>query len=87
MERPHIPWNPDAYLTFADQRTRPAAELLARVRMERPARAIDLGCGPGNSTALLAARWPDAVLEGLDSSDTMLAKARESGVAARWVEA
>jgi trans-aconitate 2-methyltransferase len=78
-------WNPGTYLAFADQRTRPAAELLARVPVERPARVIDLGCGPGNSTALLAARWPDAVLEGLDSSAEMLAEAQASGVAAGWV--
>ena len=80
-------WNPETYLTFADQRTRPAAELLARVRAENPARVIDLGCGPGNSTALLAARWPKAHLEGLDNSLAMLAQASASGVTAAWVEA
>src|SRR6185312_14576163 len=80
-------WNPETYLAFADQRTRPAAELLARVRSEHPGRVIDLGCGPGNSTALLAARWPLAELEGLDSSAAMLAEARASGVPATWVEA
>lgn len=78
-------WNPGTYLAFADQRTRPAADLLARVPAARPARVIDLGCGPGNSTALLAARWPDAGLEGLDSSAEMLAQARASGVPASWV--
>ena len=78
-------WNPVTYLAFADQRTRPAADLLARVPVERPARVIDLGCGPGNSTALLAARWPGAHLEGLDSSAEMLAEARASGVPAHWV--
>jgi trans-aconitate 2-methyltransferase len=80
-------WNPETYLAFADQRTRPAAELLARVRSEHPARVIDLGCGPGNSTALLAARWPLAQLEGLDSSAAMLAGARARDVPAQWVEA
>ncbi|HXS07193.1 MAG TPA: trans-aconitate 2-methyltransferase [Rhizomicrobium sp.] len=78
-------WNPDVYLTFADQRTRPAADLLARVPAQNPGRVIDLGCGPGNSTGLLQARWPRARLEGLDSSAEMLAEARQSGVAAEWV--
>ena len=78
-------WNPQTYLAFADQRTRPAAELLARIPIERPARVIDLGCGPGNSTALLAARWPGARLEGLDSSAAMLEDARASGVPATWI--
>ena len=78
-------WNPGVYLTFADQRTRPAADLLARVPAQNSGRVIDLGCGPGNSTGLLRARWPKAQLEGLDSSAEMLTEARQSGVAAEWV--
>ncbi|MBO0663562.1 trans-aconitate 2-methyltransferase [Jiella sp. MQZ9-1] len=69
-------WNADLYLRFADERTRPAAELLARVPLEVPARAVDLGCGPGNSTELIAQRYPAAKLEGIDTSQDMLAKAR-----------
>jgi trans-aconitate 2-methyltransferase len=79
-------WDPDVYLKFASERTRPAIELLARVPPDTPRRVIDLGCGPGNSTALLAARWPHAQIEGLESSSEMLAKARASGVRATWVE-
>ena len=78
-------WNPEIYLSFAGQRTRPAADLLARVPAKDPARIIDLVCGPGNSTALLAARWPSAHLEGLDSSPAMIEEARTSGVPANWV--
>ena len=78
-------WNPETYLQFAGPRTRPAADLLARVPLMAPARVIDLGCGPGNSTALLATRWPRARLEGLDSSQAMLDEARASGVPAYWV--
>lgn len=80
-------WNPERYLAFGDHRTRAAVDLLARVPLAAPARAVDLGCGPGNSTALLVARWPDAEVVGLDASAEMLAQARASGVAARWVEA
>ena len=79
-------WNPTTYLAFADQRTRPAAELLARVPAEDPAHVIDLGCGPGNSTALLAARWPRARLEGLDSSAEMLGQARAGAIPATWIQ-
>jgi trans-aconitate 2-methyltransferase len=39
-------------------------------------RVVDLGCGPGNSTAVVAAAWPAAEITGLDSSPTMLAAAR-----------
>ena len=77
-------WDPALYLSFADQRTRPAAELLARVPVAEPGRVADLGCGPGNSTALLAQRWPDARVEGIDNSEAMLTEARASGVKADW---
>lgn len=80
-------WNPEIYLAFGNQRTRPAAELLARIPSDRPARVIDLGCGPANSTALLARRWSDAALEGLDSSAEMLAKARATALKATWIRA
>ena len=78
-------WDPKTYLKFGAERTRPAGELLARVAVEAPSRVADLGCGPGNSTALLAARWPDAQIDGIDNSREMLEDARKSGVNAQWV--
>jgi trans-aconitate 2-methyltransferase len=80
-------WDPERYLAFGDHRTRPAVDLLARIPLTAPGRIADLGCGPGNSTALLAERWPGAEVLGLDSSSEMLAKARASGVRASWAEA
>jgi trans-aconitate 2-methyltransferase len=82
-----LTWQPERYLAFAEQRTRPALDLLARVPLANPARIADLGCGPGNSTALLAQRWPEAAVIGVDSSPEMLAQAPASGVRATWVEA
>jgi len=70
-------WNPALYARFEDERTRPARELLARVTAEVPASVVDLGCGPGNSTELLAARYPRAAaIVGVDNSPAMLAAAR-----------
>ncbi|MEE7450874.1 trans-aconitate 2-methyltransferase [Methylobacterium radiotolerans] len=69
-------WNPALYTRFEDERTRPAAELLARVPLDAPLLAVDLGCGPGNSTALIAARFPEAEVIGLDTSPAMLESAR-----------
>jgi trans-aconitate 2-methyltransferase len=69
-------WNPALYTRFEDERTRPAAELLARVPHDAPRLAYDLGCGPGNSTALIAARFPEAEVIGLDTSPAMLESAR-----------
>ncbi|WP_435930211.1 trans-aconitate 2-methyltransferase [Dryocola sp. BD613] len=71
-------WNPALYLQFEAERTRPAAELAARVNHPFAAQISDLGCGPGNSTALLHESWPDAAITGLDSSSAMLEKARSA---------
>lgn len=68
-------WDPDRYLAYADERGRPFVELLARVGASAPADVVDLGCGPGNLTGLLAERWPDARVRGLDSSAEMIARA------------
>ncbi len=70
-------WNPDLYRRFEDERTRPARDLLARVPLESPRRVVDLGCGPGNSTELLAQRFPGAAIVGIDNSTAMLDSARE----------
>ncbi len=80
-------WDPAEYLRFADHRLRPGVELLARVPPIEPARVIDLGCGPGNLTALVAARFPGARVSGLDSSAEMLAEARATHPALEWVQA
>lgn len=73
-------WDPDVYLAFADQRARPFYDLLSRVGAERPRRVVDLGCGAGNLTLQLSRRWPDAVIEALDTSPEMVAAANERGV-------
>lgn len=70
-------WSPAQYLKFEDERTRPARDLLAQVPLNDPARAIDVGCGPGNSTELLSARFPAAQVEGMDSDVSMLEAARQ----------
>ena len=77
-------WDAKQYLRFNDQRTRPCRELAARIAIETPGRAIDLGCGPGNSTSVLAERWPESKLTGLDSSPEMIAAARKAHPDWNW---
>jgi trans-aconitate 2-methyltransferase len=78
-------WDDAQYLKFGDERTRAARELLARVPSGEAGRVVDLGCGPGNSTALLRARWPAAQVTGVDNAAEMLARARRDDPGVEWV--
>jgi trans-aconitate 2-methyltransferase len=78
-------WNPHQYLKFADERTQPCRDLAARIAVAGVRRVIDLGCGPGNSTAVLRDRWPDAEFTGLDSSAEMIERARREYPQRRWI--
>jgi trans-aconitate 2-methyltransferase len=68
-------WDPERYLAYADERGRPFLDLLTRVGAAEPARVVDLGCGPGTLTRLLAQRWPAAHVHGVDSSASMVERA------------
>ncbi len=70
-------WDPELYLQFEEERTRPARDLLARITLKDPHYVSDLGCGPGNSTALLYDAYPQATITGVDSSEPMLQQARQ----------
>jgi len=76
-------WDPERYLVYYDERSRPFVELVRRIGATRPASVVDLGCGPGNLTVLLEQRWPDAVVTGVDSSPEMVEAARSDLVDAR----
>jgi trans-aconitate 2-methyltransferase len=79
-------WDPALYLDFDDHRSRPFRDLLGRVGATAPRRVVDLGCGPGHLTSLLAARWPEATVTALDASPEMVAAARERGVDAELAD-
>jgi trans-aconitate 2-methyltransferase len=72
-------WDPEQYLHFADERSRPFFDLAGRVGAEAPDFVVDLGCGPGQLTAELARRWPQATVLGIDSSAEMIEAATAAG--------
>lgn len=76
-------WDPQQYERFSDLRNRPFGDLVSRVGADSPDRVTDLGCGNGPLTLSLADRWPDAKITGVDSSASMLERARATDVARR----
>lgn len=69
-------WSAKQYVAFEDERTRPVRDLLGALPDMDARTVIDLGCGPGNSTEVLALRFPRAQVSGIDSSADMIAAAR-----------
>ena len=78
-------WNADQYLKFAEERTQPCRDLAARISLPDVRTIMDLGCGPGNSTNVLAQRWPNAEITGLDNSPSMIEAARREQPQHRWI--
>ncbi len=78
-------WDAAQYLRFERERTQPCRDLVSRIELADPRRIVDLGCGPGTSTAVLRARWPAAEVTGVDRSEEMLRVARHSDTAVTWV--
>ena len=84
LPNPDTAWDPDTYLAFADLRSRPGLELLARIQHPNPEIIVDLGCGPGHLSAVLARRWPDARVIGVDGSAEMLTRAESQFPRGKW---
>ncbi|QNK66529.1 trans-aconitate 2-methyltransferase [Variovorax sp. PAMC26660] len=70
-------WSAKQYTAFENERTRPVRDLVAAIHSKDVRLAVDLGCGPGNSTDVLAQRFPGATVTGMDSSEDMVTAARK----------
>lgn len=86
MSGASVTWDAAQYLRFEDERLRPALDLIGRIAHPAPRRVVDLGCGAGNALQVLAARFPDAAVTGVDGSAAMLAKAAATGFATQQAE-
>jgi trans-aconitate 2-methyltransferase len=69
-------WSPTQYSKFEQERNRPIHDLIAQIPNEKVGRAVDVGCGPGNSTELLQQRYPEASVMGIDNSAEMIEAAK-----------
>lgn len=79
-------WDPAQYLKFGDDRLRPGLDLIQRIACPSPRHICDLGCGAGALTRLLAARWPEAAVKGVDHSADMLTAAAAEPSTVEWIE-
>ena len=82
-------WSPTQYLAFEDDRTRPVRDLVAAIPPPNPGprTMVDIGCGPANSTEILATRFPEATITGIDSSPEMIDAARKRLPTATFTQA
>jgi trans-aconitate 2-methyltransferase len=78
-------WNPDNYLVFRNERTQPAIDLVEKIYLNDPENIIDIGCGPGNSTQIVVNKWPNCDVVGLDSSKSMIEKAKSDYPNQTWI--
>ncbi|OYD85781.1 methyltransferase domain-containing protein [Azospirillum brasilense] len=82
-----MPWDPEQYARFESWRRRPAHDLVAALPSLTPRRVVDLGCGAGQLARLLAERWPEAEVLGVDNSLAMLERAQGTPSRVRWLQA
>lgn len=68
---------------FARGRLAALADQLGRLGIPPPLRVLDYGCAAGETTVLLAERWPSAQVVGVDTSGSLIAEARRRNRSAR----
>ncbi len=72
-----MPWNPELYDQYKDVRYKPFYDLAALIKPENNIKAVDLGCGTGEQTSILAEKLAGSTFSGIDSSAEMLEKSKK----------
>ncbi|WP_413532007.1 methyltransferase domain-containing protein [Empedobacter brevis] len=72
-----MPWNPEIYNQFKNIRYQPFYDLSSLITADDLNSCVDLGCGTGEQTAILANKFKNANFLGIDSSKEMLEKSKE----------
>jgi trans-aconitate 2-methyltransferase len=70
-------WSPDTYNKFKKERFAPFYDLIELIEVKAPKKVLDLGCGTGELTRLLADHLTGSTVLGIDSSEEMLEQSAE----------
>jgi trans-aconitate 2-methyltransferase len=71
-------WNAVEYANHSSNQYEWAKELIPKLKLAGTESLLDIGCGDGKVTALLSSYLPNGHVVGIDSSDEMIAHARQS---------
>lgn len=79
-------WNAKQYSIFKKERTLPSVDLANAIIKDNVQSVLDIGCGIGNSTAVIKNRFPQADVIGIDNSDDMLDSARKNNPDIKFIK-
>ncbi|WP_244433656.1 methyltransferase domain-containing protein [Azospirillum sp. B506] len=83
-----LAWDPTAFATIDVLRRRPVMDLTAALPLSlTPHTIVDLGCGAGQLSRLLATHWPQADVLAVDHSAAMLHWAADTPSRVRYLQA
>lgn len=76
-------WNPEEYQDNSDNQKKWGADLVLGLKLTGNERVLDIGCGVGNITAIIAEQLPRGSVIGIDSSSDMVRQAEKNYPAIR----
>ncbi len=70
-------WDPRDYASHSEAQYEWAKELICKLNLNESETVLDVGCGDGKVTVLIANQLPDGRVTGVDSSEEMVALAKQ----------